>query len=300
MIERARRITQHVFAVLINSHFYITGSSPIYMGKIKYTCFPVLNCYSCPLAVTACPIGAIQSTLSTLRPLIRAGLTPNIGLYVFGSIGLVASIVGRMPCGWFCPFGLFQEYLYKIRTKKFRLPCWMGYIKYVVLLVFVVLLPLLLVDPLGFGETSFCKYICPAGTLEAGLPLLALKPGLRQLAGLLFSWKLLILISIIIWAIFVSRPFCRTICPLGAILGLFNKVSLIKLKYDPDTCVECGACKTICPTGVSFFDGTHSPNSPSCIRCFRCYSICPVCAISITTETGRKVIQQCTPKKNAS
>ena len=206
-----------------------------------------------------------------------------------------------MPCGWLCPFGLIQEYLFKFRTRKFNLPRTLGYGRYVTLVIFVILLPLFWTDPLGFGETTFCKYICPAGTLEAGIPLLSLRPELRQLVGVLFGWKFIVLCIIVTASVFFSRPFCRVVCPLGAILGLFNRTSLIQLHHDPETCVECGACKTICPTGVSFYDQKDSANSPSCIRCLRCYSICPVCAISVTTERGKKVVDQCMPKiKNVS
>lgn len=301
-LERIRRFVQHAFSLLINSHFYIFGTAPIYQGNLKYVCTPVLNCYSCPLAVTSCPIGALQSALATLRPTFRAvgGGIPQAGLYILGSLGLVASVVGRMPCGWLCPFGLIQEYLFKVRTRKLALPRWSRHVRYAVLAIFVVLLPLFWIDSIGFGETTFCKFICPAGTLEAGIPLLALRPELRQIAGVLFGWKFLVLVAIVVASIYTSRPFCRTICPLGAILGLFNRISLVRLHHDKETCVECGACRTICPTGVSFYDGTDSANSPSCIRCLRCYSICPVCAISVTTEQGRKVINQCTPKKRAA
>ena len=299
MSEKIRRLTQFVSALAINAHFFVTGQAPIYQGNLKHLCVPVLNCYSCPLSVAACPIGAIQSALSTMRPVLRAGGGLHLGIYSLGTIGMVGSIVGRMPCGWLCPFGLLQDYLFRIETKKFQIPEWMGYIRFAVLLAMVILIPVLLVDAMGYGETTFCKYLCPVGTLEAGIPLLALKPELRRLMGPLFAWKFIVLVLVVAWAVLSSRPFCRTLCPLGAILGLFNKASLFRLDFDPDTCVQCGACRTICPTGVSFFDGTHSPNSPSCIRCLKCYSICPVHAISITIEKGKGSIQ-CAPGKNAS
>ena len=292
---------QHIFTLAINSHFFFMGGAPIYQGRLKYVCTPVLNCYSCPLAVTACPIGAIQNAMATLRPTIRAmgaGI-PQMGLYVLGSLGIVVSVVGRMPCGWLCPFGLIQEYLFRFRTRKFDIPRIFRHGRFFVLAVFVILLPLFLVDPLGFGETTFCKYICPAGTLEAGIPLLGFYPELRRLVGVLFGWKFIVLAMTITASIFVSRPFCRAICPLGALLGLFNRVSLVRLHHDPETCVDCGACKTVCPTGVSFYDQTDSVNSTSCIRCLRCYSICPVCAISITTGNGKRMLDQCGPEKKS-
>ncbi len=301
-IERTRRFVQYAFSLLINCHFYIMGSAPIYQGNLKFLCTPVLNCYSCPLAVTSCPIGALQNALATLRPTFRAvgGGIPQAGLYVLGSLGIVASSVGRMPCGWLCPFGLIQEYLFKLKSRKLELPRWTRHLRYAVLALFVLLLPLFWIDDLGFGQTTFCKFICPAGTLEAGIPLLLLRPELRAITGILFGWKFLVLLIVVVASILTSRPFCRTLCPLGAILGLFNKVSLLRLHHDKEACVECGACRTICPTGVSFFDDTDSANSPSCIRCLRCYSICPASAITITTKEGKEVTNQCKPKIEAA
>ena len=289
MIERIRRIIQHLFAVLANSYWYFPFNGPIYRGGLKRICFPGLNCYSCPAAVSACPLGALQNTLATFRPNFQAGAGVQLGGYTLGSLGLVASFVGRMPCGWVCPFGLLQEWLFRIRVPKFGIWSPLRHTRYFFLALFVIILPLFAVDALGYGQTWFCKYICPAGTLEAGIPLLAMETGLRRLAGWLFVHKLFVLVLILVWSTFASRPFCRTVCPLGAIFGLFNRWSLVRLRWDPDLCVECGACRSICPTGVSFFDGRDDCNTGACIRCLKCYSVCPVCAISVEWGQERSV-----------
>jgi ferredoxin-type protein NapH len=152
---------------------------------------------------------------------------------------------------------------------------------YLFLIVFVILLPLLVVDSLGYGSVWFCKYICPAGTLEAGIPLLSMDQGLRSAAGWLFTYKFVILILLLIWCTLTSRPFCRAICPLGAIYGLFNRASWLQLRFHPDQCVQCEACLTACPTDVSFYNGLDDLSSVACIRCLRCYTVCPSNAISL-------------------
>ena len=142
----------------------------------------------------------------------------------------------------------------------------------------VIILPLVAVDEIGLGSPWFCKYLCPAGTLEAGLPMLILQPSLRETVGLLFFSKLFFLILFIIWSVLASRPFCRTSCPLGAFYALFNKVKLVKLKLDPDRCTNCNACHSVCPMGVNF---NESPEDLECISCLACSKACKFNAIHL-------------------
>lgn len=288
-MERRRRLSQWISTVIANSYWLFFGNTPIYQGPLKAICFPGLNCYSCPAAAFACPIGALQNFTTALRIGLTAG---QFGAYVIGFLGLIGTIIGRMPCGWLCPFGLLQEWIYRIPIKKIQLPRFLRFGPYVFLILFVFLLPALFIDESGYGTLWFCKYICPAGTLEAGLPLLFLVPDLRQMIGLLFLNKIVWLIVILGLCSVISRFFCRVICPLGAIYGLFNRTSWIQLKFHKTSCVNCKACFKICPTGVSFFDGTDSINTHACIRCMKCYSICPADAISISIgkdETGQLI-----------
>lgn len=111
-----------------------------------------------------------------------------------------------------------------------------------VLLLAVVLLPVLIVNDLGMGDPYFCKYICPQGVLEGALPLSAVNEGIRSALGKLFSWKLVVLISVVVLSVLFYRPFCKWICPLGAFYALFNKVSLFGMKVDEHKCVSCGKC----------------------------------------------------------
>ena len=116
------------------------------------------------------------------------------------------------------------------------------------LALFVLILPLFVLDEFGFGQTWFCKWICPAGTLEAGIPLAVLNTEIRGLAGIhIMPGKWRILALFLVWMVFAERPFCRTACPLGATFGLFNKVSLFRMSVDEGLCTQCDACYEICP-----------------------------------------------------
>lgn len=278
MTNPFRRFVQAVVTVINNSYWGFLFTGKIYQGATKSICAPGLNCYSCPAAVLACPIGSIQFILGSVRSSFYAAKY-HFGLYVIGFLGSMGALVGRFPCGWLCPFGLFQELVNKIPSKKIDIPNFLQYGKYVFLGLFVIILPLFVTDEFGYGITWFCKFVCPAGTLEAGIPLMFLDPSLRKLMGILYYNKLLILFILVVAMIFIRRPFCRTMCPLGGIYSLFNKVSIVQMKHDAQKCVKCYQCYRDCPMHIKFPEGANQLN---CIRCFKCYTnSCKFGAISI-------------------
>ncbi|MCK5684252.1 4Fe-4S binding protein, partial [bacterium] len=262
---------QYIFTLIFNSYFYFVNTFMLYSGSLKKVCCPGLNCYSCPLAVTSCPIGAIQA--------VAGGMPHKFSLYMFSFLGVIGMSTGRAVCGWLCPFGLFQDLIHKIPfwkydiKYKFRI---MKYTKYMVLIIFVFLMPAFLVDDGGYSKgPSFCKYICPAGTVEAGLPLLAIEKSLPEI-GMLFYFKLSILILIIIMTLMMKRPFCRYLCPLGAIYSLFNRFSIYNIKRDTDKCINCLKCEKVCPMDVKL---VNIGKDTECIRCSDCVKACPVSAL---------------------
>ena len=240
---------------------------------------PGLNCYSCPGATGACPIGSLQAVLGSWNF--------KFAYSVVGFLIFVGALLGRLVCGFLCPFGLIQDLLNKIPfPKKIRTFCGdklLRKLKYVIFLVFVILLPLFLTDIMGQGAPYFCKLICPAGTLEGGLPLVLLNKGMRSAIGWLYIWKNAILIVTIVLSILIYRPFCKYICPLGAFYSLFNKVSIYRYRVDMEKCIHCGKCAKACQMEVN---PVENPNSCECIRCGRCKQACPVQAIK--SGVGRK------------
>jgi len=265
-----RRPFQLISTLVTNSYFYgMFAGNAIYTGALKHFCVPSLNCYSCPLAMFACPIGALQA--------VAAGFTYQLAFYVIGIIGTVGALVGRMACGWICPFGLLQEYLYKIPSPKFKIPRFLGYMKYFMLFVMVLALPALLVDDLGLGAPYFCKLICPAGTLEGGIPLPLIHAQLRTQLGGLYFWKVSLLVFFLGWMIVSHRAFCRTTCPLGALYSFFNKLSLYSMSWNATTCIKCDTCYKECPMGLKAYE---SANAGDCIRCLKCRDNCPTGSIT--------------------
>lgn len=223
---------------------------------------PALNCHGCPFAVFACPIGALQHFA-----VIRRG-----PLYTLGLLGIIGSLVGRMSCGWLCPFGFLQDVLYKLKTPKLRLPNRFGYLRYVVLVLLVGVVPYLTLEP------WFCK-LCPVGTIEAGMPWLLLQPGLRTMIGWLFWLKVGILLCFLAWMIFTRRPFCRFICPLGAIYSPFNRVSAFQFTVDESVCDGCDRCQQVCPVDLHVFGDVAQGGE--CVRCLECVRVCTAGAIKV-------------------
>ncbi len=302
---------QLFFGAVTNS--YVTGfaAGKIYQGSLKTVCVPGLNCYSCPGALMSCPIGSLQAVIGSR--------SFSFSCYVFGLILLFGAFMGRMVCGFLCPFGLVQELLHRIpfpvKKKGFRGDRILRFLKYAVLVILVFLLPMLVNSEAGTASPYFCKLVCPAGTLEAGVPLVLLNPnngnpatripevsglskeikitgisgsllapevlGVRNdgrvyQTGALFQWKLTLLVLTLLLSVIVYRPFCKYLCPLGAMYGLMNPVALYRLRFDKEKCIRCGACARACGMGL---DPSKKVNEAECVRCGDCVNACPVGAL---------------------
>jgi len=271
---QTRSIVQFGTAILSNAYLKGFIEGRIYQGDAKAFCVPGLNCYACPGALGSCPIGSLQAVLGSRDH--------NFSWYVGGFLVAVGAVLGRFVCGWLCPFGLLQDLLYKIPIPKKwkrlrRLPGerYLSWIRYILLVVMVILLPLFVVDFIGQGSPWFCTWVCPSGTLS-GLMLLAGNEPLRGAVGWLFAWKNLILVVVVLLSIVLFRPFCRYLCPLGAIYGLFNPIALYRFRIDTEKCTRCKVCQRVCKLDIPVYE---YPNSSACIRCGDCIKACPHTAI---------------------
>ena len=282
----ARRLAQLYSALLHNACIRGFIDGKIYTGSGKYACVPGLNCYSCPGAVGSCPLGSIQNALAS------AG--HRAGWYVLGILLLFGVILGRTICGWLCPLGLIQELLHRIPTPKLKkspVTRALSWLKYVILAVFVIAVPLWYGLRYRIPLPAFCKYICPAGTFEGAMGHLTNPANVSYygMLGLLFTRKFVIMLAIGLACVFCYRSFCRFICPLGAIYGLFSRFSVIGVKADAGRCNRCGACVRHCAMDV------RRVGDRECIHCGKCMDVCSQGAISIRAgsvtlrapETGR-------------
>jgi len=250
-LSTKRKVTQFLALVISNLGFFR-------ILKTGFVC-PFLYCHGCPFAAFGCPIGVIQN-------FIVYGRFP---FFAVGSLGVYGMFFGRVFCGWACPFGALHDLLAMGGRRKIRArPYW--YVKYVSLFLVIAL-------TWYFLDTVFCKF-CPSGSLFAAIPFRILYPGFG--AGLFFYIHILTLILTIALALVISRFWCRYICPLGAIAGTFNKLSLLTIQLDKQKCKKCVVCLEECPMGISEPESIGS--STDCILCGKCVEKCPEKALKFT------------------
>jgi ferredoxin-type protein NapH len=250
---RVRRVwVQGGAALLFNSYF------PTWL---KHFPCPGLNCHSCPAAVFACPIGGLQHFLAARQ----------VPLYLVGALGLIGLTTGRLSCGWLCPFGLVQDLVHRLPVPKWPPRRQWPWLRFAVLVVLVLALPFLT------GEQWFSK-LCPAGTLQAGIPWVVMSEAVRSQAGGWFAFKVATLCGLLGWMAITRRPFCRFFCPLGAIYALFNPISLFRVRLDAGACGRCESCRQACPVEI---DPPSEVNSMRCIHCLECVRACPSGALHV-------------------
>ncbi|MDP2808132.1 MAG: 4Fe-4S binding protein [bacterium] len=257
IILSAQRLYIQIAAVVITNSYFLAP-------YLKYLPCPSLNCYACPIANFACPIGSLQH-------FVIIGVFP---FFLLGILFLVGGLIGRWSCGYLCPFGLFQDLLAKIKNVKLDMPSWLGWGRYVSLVGVAIIIPAITKEP------WFSK-LCPAGTLEAGIPIvgwaffktkaLGQYSPILGMTGWLFWVKIVLLGGTIVAALYIKRPFCRFICPLGAIFGIFNRISLVQIEVDKNKVSPRVDYSKICPVDINICD---DPVSAKCIRCMQCTK-CP-------------------------
>jgi polyferredoxin len=238
---------------------------PLAWLQARSLCLPVLSCHACALSWTACPIGVLLHFSGWhIFPFVALGF-----LLAFGAL------VGRLLCGWVCPFGTLQALLYRIPSPKIKLPAWTSYIKYVILILTVFLFPFI------WGEltaASFCR-ICPAAFIQVVVPTW-IQNGFTW-AGWLSGIRVLFFVLVVVLAILSSRSFCKVFCPIGALLAPLNYLSFWKVKSPDAQCVACKRCDRLCSTDVQpslrILEGIDPNRHPDCIVCHECqHPTCPV------------------------
>jgi polyferredoxin len=255
LLRRAGRWKVQLATALVLNAYFLN----VYFAWLKRVPCTGFNCHACPAATFACPVGATQSAV----------IDRQVPLYLLGVLGMVGLFLGRLSCGWFCPFGFLQEQLYRLKSPKLEISHGLTWMPYLFLIVLVGVVPYFTY------ELWFCK-LCPVGTLEAGIPWVIDDSDIRSQVGWFFFFTLAILLVFLVAMVMIKRPFCRLVCPLGAIYSPFNRHSVLQLEVDHGQCIKCGQCREVCPVDIDISDDA---NSAECVRCFECAKICPVDAI---------------------
>ncbi len=215
-----------------------------------------------PSLHSVCPFGGIVSFYTYLSTGEFVKKIHPSNLIVLGGLLLLLVLTGASFCGWICPFGTVQELISKLgktlKIKKVKLP------KYID-------------TPLLFLKYGILIFVI-VKTTQTGLLMFSNIDPYYALFNLwsddLSKTALIILGIVLLLSFFIERPWCRYACPLGAFQGLFNWLSIIKIKRKSDTCISCTLCNRNCPMGIDVM-GKDAVNDPLCNRCLNCIDSCP-------------------------
>ncbi len=280
-----RKKVQIITTLLQNSYFLPLLNPKIYLykGPLKFLCGPSLNCYSCPFALFSCPLGLIQNFFFSLK-FLPLSMVFKLFTYLFSFLLLWGVLIGRIVCGWICPIGFFQELTYKLSPFK-KIQIFSSFsLKSRIFSKGLFFFFTLIFIPFGGGIflkklLPFCEILCPAGTLEASFLQILLHKELLHLLSFLFFIKLFFFIVFLFFTLAELRFFCKFLCPLGLVYGLFNKLSF-ELKVNPNFCTKCKACEKVCPMNIKVYEEfKHFSSMIECIKCFECQKVCPSKAI---------------------
>jgi len=218
-----------------------------------------------------CPFGGIETLLPYLNTGHTLKTTNLLSFTALIAVLGVSLVAGRAFCGWMCPLGSLQDLLARwarqlsgekkrMRGKKSQalfpiqvspnLDHWLRYLKYIILAVIVVASTKAVYPPL--------RDICPV----------------RAIFGFHWNTPLLgvVLILFILTSMLVKRSSCKYLCPMGAVLAIFNKISPIHITVDQKNCANCGRCEAECPVDIPAIP--ENIRSTECIRCLECFDTC--------------------------
>ena len=236
--------------------------------------------------------GALHHWLGWMAQVQLLPAVLSLNVVVIVALLLLTLVFGRIYCSVICPLGVMQDlisWLHGRRKKnRFTYSAPMHWLRYAMLALLVVAVVaglgsiVALLDPystFGLIVTSLFKPLYQWG--NNALAALAEHYGsyafygsevwLRSLTALLLSVALLLLVGVLAWR--GGRTYCNTICPVGTVLGLVSRFSLLKVRFDEEKCVKCGMCTRNCKASCVDYKNARVDHS-RCVTCGNCIDKC--------------------------
>ncbi|MDD1664042.1 MAG: 4Fe-4S binding protein [Methanomicrobiales archaeon] len=219
-----------------------------YRGRITRTLAAAVLVISALFGFLFASIAPYQFQLALLEAMKGPGGTLIFAVVILGLLLILTLVFGRVFCGSLCPLGALQElaYLAPVPKVKLREKTAFYAIRFIALVIRVV--------AALFLSVSVLAYL-----------------GAMDLFLLSFSVGSLVMLTLLVVSLFFYRPFCRVLCPFGAVLSLAGMGSLFKLRRNP-SCIECGKCEFTCPVD----EAKREDLKGECYLCGRCTEVCPV------------------------
>ncbi len=258
-IDTLRRTSQVAFLAIT-----VIGIAGLTTTGLVY---PYFFCYSCPWDVGNCPIGIAEHGFVDIQITFWTGLAMLLYLGGFGL--LIGVLFGRMACGWACPMGLLQDMTRKLgvsegvrRKLRSKVNPKLKYVKY----LFLIAIPV----TAYISRDLFYTNLCPVGGVTGTIPTLLFYTSEWTL-GSSFPVKLTSMVLFFLLIVLVARGWCKYLCPIGAFLAPWNRLSRVGITRNVKTCTNCNLCEKKCPMDVK--DIGKKPD-PECILCGRCVKAC--------------------------
>jgi len=202
----------------------------------------------------------------------------NAGFIFWILVFISALLLGRAFCGWFCWFGGYLDLIEWGRSKlKIKIPSRIPL--YLVMIPFVSL-------ALKIYSTVLVKWL--QGPPDAFIFRLAdVEPWGGQQTGLSILITLIMYGPVLLF-VFGRRSWCRYLCPIGALLKVFGRFGVGKVRLVNDECIGCGNCTRTCDMHVDVGGELKSHGavgSSNCIRCLKCIDECPKGSIGFSLSS---------------
>ena len=300
VLQTARRISQIVFLILFLTLFFKTEYRGASETELLETSAPV------SIFLEMDPLVAITTALATHT---LYGRTAFALIIIVGVI-----IIGRFFCGWICPLGTINHFFSSFkperkgmkRIESNRFKKWM-HLKYYILFAMLALalftsLQAGLLDPIPFLVRSLSTGVMPAidyavrnifdAFYETDIGILhgVANVGYTVFSGFILGYKPqffnhgviigAIFLFILVMNRFITRFWCRGICPLGALLGLISRYSIFGVRKEHVNCDDCNRCLLHCQGGCDP-QGRTPVKQADCLLCFNCEGVCPKDAVKL-------------------